>query len=191
MSRIVRLLLAAVLAVAGVTVASSGVVHASFDAVITYSFPTSPLTVGQSPLPVSLTISNGNTDVEAPLSNTICNASSTTPLCDPGSSGTANDRGINFIPSCAQVSSNACVVPDPGVFTVVPTAGQLLATGAGDCAGVDFTITVSDAAFGTLRFRHGAEASLAVLSAVTRVWVVDQIAELRTKHRYAGSSPAG
>jgi len=46
-------------------------------------------------------------------------------------------------------------------------------------------------AFGTLRFRHGAEASLAVLSAVTLVWVVDQIAELRTKHRYAGSSPAG
>jgi hypothetical protein len=46
-------------------------------------------------------------------------------------------------------------------------------------------------AFGTLRFRHGAETALALLAASSVVWIADRIRGRRTDDRYAASVPAG
>jgi hypothetical protein len=46
-------------------------------------------------------------------------------------------------------------------------------------------------AFGTLRFRHGAETALALLAASAVVWAVDRIRGHRTADRYDASVPAG
>ena len=96
------------------------------------TFPTT-VTVGQTGLPASITMTNFNTPPNSADTNTVCNAGEASPPCS------SPERGIVLVPTCKQVAGGQCTAAgaDPGVFAVSPTA-----TGAvgSSCAGVVFDI---------------------------------------------------
>jgi hypothetical protein len=120
--------------------AGSGTAEAGLGASATPTFPTT-VTVGNTGLAASIQLQNLNTPPNT--SSTVCNVGDPLP-CPVG------DLGITLIPSCGQLGAfSACSVGDPGVLQVSATA--LGAPGTA-CAGMTFTVTMIDPAFGRLRF---------------------------------------
>ena len=121
----------------------SGLAEAGLGAAATPTFPTT-VTVGNTGLAASIQLTNINT---APnTSSTVCNVGD--PLPCP-----AGELGITLIPSCGRLGSFSQCDPiggaDPGVFQVSATA---LGAAGTACAGMQFTVTLIDPAFGRLRF---------------------------------------
>ncbi|HEX7154624.1 MAG TPA: hypothetical protein VF618_24275 [Thermoanaerobaculia bacterium] len=103
-------------------------------------FP-SNVAVGQTGVPASIELENGN---NAP------NEGATNVVCNPGDPLPCQGIGIFVTPSCGAADFfNSCTAPDPGVFQLSPTgtgrAGSV-------CAGTTFTITLLDAMQGRFRF---------------------------------------
>jgi hypothetical protein len=109
------------------------------------TFPTS-VTVGQTGIAASITITNNNTPPE--IASTVCRHDdlSTGPLGE-----CAGAEGIVLTPSCGvqSVQFVVCTAPgaDPNVFLINPSA-----TGSGACLGVAFTAVPLNDAFGRYRF---------------------------------------
>ncbi len=99
------------------------------------NFP-STVAVGDTAVPVSLDITNSSTG---------------------GDGNPVNLTSISLIPSCGANSGTSCTSPDLGVFTVSATG-----TGAGSCAGTNFTITVTDATTGKVTFTPSGTVTLAL-----------------------------
>jgi hypothetical protein len=108
------------------------------------AFPTQ-VTVGQTGIPGSITLSNENSGADQGNANEVCNASDPSPPCAP------SEPGIQLVPTCKQVASGACTGAgyDPGVFQL---SSQGVGRQATACAGVLFAITPVDPTSGTLRF---------------------------------------
>ncbi|MFN3258175.1 MAG: LPXTG cell wall anchor domain-containing protein [Ilumatobacter sp.] len=147
MSKFFRILVAGLVAVVGSIAFLPGVAQASVNLNVSFSFPPQPLTVGDTNLPVVLTLSNTSDDVDVNQEIFVCNNGDPAP-CGTSSEAPPKDQiGIGLTPSCAgQGASTTCAVLDPGVFE--PTS--LTATGGGVCAGVTFGINIE--ASGTWRF---------------------------------------
>ncbi len=112
------------------------------------NFPT-PQTVGQSNVPVSMTITNNS------------------------SAGDGNPLTINsikLIPSCGTITGGACTSLDPGVFHV-DAAG----TGAGACAANTFTIAETNVSSGEVTFTPNATIALAPGAVCTINFTVDVV----------------
>lgn len=103
------------------------------------------VTVGQAGVPGSITLTNANTGPDQGTTNVVCGAGDGPPC------GGANERGIELVPACAIQDGLTCATgnADPGVISVSATAKG----GAGSaCDGMPFTVAVSDAATGAVRF---------------------------------------
>lgn len=148
MSKFLRLAVAAIAAVSGSLVFVSGVAHASVNLEIGFSFQPSPITVGDTALPVQIRLQNDSDDVDDGQSIIVCNAGNPAPCGSPSGAPPKDVIGIGLLASCvaAGTTSTTCGTADPGVF--VPTS--LTAAGGGSCAGTDFSITTE--ANGTWRF---------------------------------------
>ncbi len=116
------------------------VVPTSARADMSISFP-SNVAVGQTGVPVSIELRNGN---NAP------NESDTNTVCNPGDPAPCQGIGIFLTPSCGAADFlNNCVAPEPGVFQPSPTA---TGRAGSSCAGTTFVITLLDAVQGRYRF---------------------------------------
>ena len=141
--------LAAMVAIAAVVVVTPGTAQAALGVDVGFTFPLTSYEVGTSDIPVTLTLTNSNTTPQDTLPNTICRSTDATPPClDAGSAPPADDKGINFIPSCGMFQGIpvTCGTPDPGVISLSATG-----TGASanpSCDGTSFDITLSDATHG-------------------------------------------
>jgi hypothetical protein len=97
------------------------------------------VTVGDTGLPATVTMTNNNTPPQHGDVNTVCNAGDASPC---------GGTGIVLVPSCGNFGG-ACGIADPGVFQISPTGtGKPLTA----CAGTVFNIAVVDPALGTVRF---------------------------------------
>ena len=110
--------------------------HASVVAQFDNEFP-SPVTVGQTSVDAVLSMTNANDGADMGIPNTVCNAG------DPAPCG----AGVEFVPSCAQVTGNVCTIADPGVL-------DLSATGVGEtgsaCENTVFDLVDSGDSVGTI-----------------------------------------
>ncbi|MEM1332122.1 MAG: LPXTG cell wall anchor domain-containing protein [Actinomycetota bacterium] len=150
--RPVKLALTALIAFAAVLVVTPGTAQASLGVDVGFTFPLASYEVGTTGIPVTLTITNSNTSPQDTLTNTICRSSDANPPClDAGSAPPADDKGINFIPSCGAFLGIpvTCGTPDAGVISLSSTG-----TGAStnsSCDGTSFDIVLSDATNGVYR----------------------------------------
>ncbi len=136
-----RHLVAIVVVSSAVVSFAAEVAHAAVGAGASVTFPTI-VSVGQTGLPASITLSNFNTSPNDLDTNIVCNAGDAAP-CPAGG------QGITLIPSCGQFVGATCIVPDAGVFAISATATGRLGTA---CGSTTFAITVIDPTFGTVRF---------------------------------------
>src|ERR1044072_9660076 len=114
--------------------------HAGAGLSVTPTFPTSSQ-VGDTGLAASVTLVNANTGDD--VSATICNAGDLAPCPMRGG-------GISVTSSCGgQGPDAACVVADPGVFTISPLAHG--AAGSA-CAGIGFAVTPGGGELGRVTF---------------------------------------
>jgi hypothetical protein len=149
---------AAAIAVLGIVPAAA---EAGVGASAVPSFPAA-VTVGDTGVPASIEVRNGNIDNDAAATNTVCNFGDAFP-CPAG------DPGITLIPSCTQLGAfSACTGVDPGVFRISDTAGGAPGTA---CAGMTFNVSLIDPATGQMRFtpQGGAHVSLAAAGAACRI----------------------
>jgi hypothetical protein len=111
------------------------------------TFP-STVTVGDTGLPASITLTNQNTAPNTNDTNTVCREEDSSPPCGPSA------RGIVLVPSCFQVSGDQCTAAgaDPGVFQISSTPTGRAGT---SCESRTFNANVIDATFGTVRFTLG------------------------------------
>ena len=163
MLKLLRIFFATLACTAGAVTYLPGVAQASMSVDVGFVIAPSSYAVGDTDIPVSLTITNSNSGSEANYINTVCNSDTGSPPCaSPGVATPANDTGVNLVMSCAELGATpvTCVTPDPGVFEVSATG-----TGAADtsCAGEIFDIFESDSASATFRFtpQGGEELTLA------------------------------
>ena len=101
--------------------------------------------VGQAGVPGSITLTNANTGPDVGTTNVVCGAGAGAPC------GGANERGIELVPACAIQDELTCATgnADPGVFEVSSAARGRAGSA---CAGMAFTVAVSDPATGAVRF---------------------------------------
>lgn len=152
MSKFLRIIVSAVVGLAGALVFAPGVALASLSVDVGFGFSATGYTVGDTDIPVTLTIANSNTTPQDGDINTVCNSDSSSPPClTPGVGTPADDKGINFVMSCGSLDGIpvTCGTADSGVFTADATGTGAVGTA---CAGQLFDIIESDATFGTLRF---------------------------------------
>jgi uncharacterized protein YkwD len=99
------------------------------------------LTVGQTNVPVTITIANENSASDSGSPNTICGFEETFPC---------SGEGITLQPACGALTGAACTPghEDLGVFTAAPTA---TGDGGSVCAGMSFTVSDPDPMTGELR----------------------------------------
>lgn len=155
MSKFFRLAVAALAAVAGSLVFVS-VAEAGIGAGASPSFPQDPAISGVrvgGTYSATISMRNFNSNPDEAAVNTVCNFSDTAPPCTPStSSALQEDPGINLMLSCGLLGNDSICAPggaDPGVFQITSAATGVAGTA---CAGTVFTITSTDAGFGTLRF---------------------------------------
>jgi len=132
--------LVAALTVLAFLIFAPAAAHAAASMTAVPSFPAT-VTVGDSNLPASVTLSNQNTELDGALT-----------LCNAGEGGACTgSEGITLLPSCGSQNFNAaCVGLDPGVFNVdSPAMG---ATGT-SCASMPFSATLTDPPTGKVTFR--------------------------------------
>lgn len=113
--------------------------HAAVAGSMSIQFPQA-VTVGQSAA-ATITLRNQNSGAEAASPNSVCNA---------GDGGLCSgDPGIVLVASCAALSAFQCATSDGGVFAFPATAGGRAGT---SCAGMGFSISAPEPAFGAVRF---------------------------------------
>jgi len=138
-------------------------VQAGIGASAAPAFPAA-VTVGDTSVAASVQVSNQNTAADAGTTNRVCNFGD--PLPCP-----AGQPGITVIPACGELglfSTCAATGLEPGVFAVAPLGvGELGTT----CGGMQFDVTLIDAASGQLRLtpQGGASVYLAGAGAVCRI----------------------
>ncbi|HEX8156144.1 MAG TPA: calcium-binding protein [Solirubrobacteraceae bacterium] len=123
------------------------VAHAAVAGSAQASFPSngSSVTVGQTGLLATLTLTNLNSGADASATNEICNVGESSPPC------VSPERGITLVPSCKLLTGLQCTATgaDPGVFALSATGTGVIGS---SCGGMPFTITVIDPSLGTVRF---------------------------------------
>jgi hypothetical protein len=134
------------LATLGCLALAPAIAQAGVSASSVPNFP-STVTVGDVGKPATITLKNQNDMAQAGLTNRVCNNG------DPAPCAGAAETGIILTPSCKELSTSGCTAAgaDPGVFRLSAT-GKGTAIAGNTCAGVNFTIAVVDATFGTVRF---------------------------------------
>ncbi|MDX6662036.1 MAG: hypothetical protein QOG09_138 [Solirubrobacterales bacterium] len=139
-----RMSLAVTAAALGLSVMAPALAQAGVAAGAGVSFPTT-VSVGDTAVPALITMSNQDTAPNQADTNTVCNAGDGSPPCG------FPEPGIVLTPACKQLSGGACAVggAEPSVFQISPTGVGQAGTA---CAGVAFSTTLVDAAFGTVRF---------------------------------------
>jgi hypothetical protein len=153
---------------AGVALVGSDAAHAGLGHSTAPVFPTT-IKVGAAGVPVSLELSNQNTQPDVGTATTVCNFGDALP-CPAG------DPGITLTPSCGGLGLfSVCAVHDPNVFRLSPTGVGAPRT---ECAGMTFTITEIDPVAGQYRFTPdgGAHVQLAARDSVCRIdFTVDML----------------
>ncbi|HEY1537962.1 MAG TPA: hypothetical protein VGF63_01085 [Solirubrobacteraceae bacterium] len=136
--------------------------QAAVVATTTVTFPTT-VDVGQTGVGGSITLRNADTAPNAAAVNVVCDASDPTPPCS------TPEQGIVLTPSCAQLDGDVCASPDPGVFSLAPTAAGRAGTA---CAGMAFDVGLVSAAAGSWGFTPQGGAHV-TLSASGSACIVD------------------
>ncbi len=181
-----------VLTVVGGVVLASGTgmqtAQAARAPALTMTIPTE-VTVGQTGVPASLTLTNGNSTPHEGDDQIICNLGDAAADC-------SGEPGIVFTPACSDLNMNLnCTNPgqEPGVFTVTSADGR----DGTACAGVVFDITEAEEPFGSVRLtpagnahvvleEAGASCIIDLLLTVEKMPEVDALPDPGTQTRPAG-----
>ena len=134
--------LCATLALLGVLALAPGVAQAGVQARSGPNFANT-VTVGQTGIEATVSVSNANDGNETGLTTSVCNAS------DPFPCRGTNERGFTLTPACKQLSVSECGVPDPGVFQI---SSQGTGRAGSACPGMVFAIVPIEPTSGTVRF---------------------------------------
>ncbi|MFT6392235.1 MAG: hypothetical protein ACJA14_001755, partial [Ilumatobacter sp.] len=152
MSKSFRILVAALVGLAGAAVYVPGVAQASVGIDVGFVVSATSYTIGDTNVPVTLSLENSNSAPQAAADNMICNWDSISP-CLPDQNNPApplDDMGVNLVMSCGvKAGPVTCATADVGIFEV-GAIGTGLAGSA--CDGRLFDIIESDPAFTTYRF---------------------------------------
>lgn len=136
--------LAVALAACCLTAFAGSVAQADVRAGALIGFPTT-VTVGETGVAASITMTNLNISPDENATNTVCNAGDPSPPCFSG------ERGIVLTPSCKENPPGGQCTPagaDPGVFRLSPTGFGRLGS---QCSGTQFAVGEIDPALGTVR----------------------------------------
>jgi uncharacterized repeat protein (TIGR01451 family) len=133
----------------------------------------SPLVVGQTGVPASLTFTNGSNGAQAALNVAVSQ--------------------ITLVPSCG---TRAISGGDCPVAAADPTVLRLSGTGTGEagtaCAGVTFTTSISDAAQGKYQFAPSSPVTLGPFGSATQTCIIDFTVDVvRTPTKDADPAAAG
>ncbi|MFK7917608.1 MAG: LPXTG cell wall anchor domain-containing protein [Ilumatobacter sp.] len=156
MSKFLRIVVSALVALTGAVVFTPGVAMAGVGAGATPTFP-QDLAIGGVRVgevySASIEMTNFNTSPDTASLNTVCNFGDTAPPCTPSTStALQEDPGINLVLSCGVLGNDSiCATAgiDAGVFQL---EGAAVGRAGTECDGTAFSVSTTDPTLGTLRF---------------------------------------